>query len=241
MTERRSTFELFELAAQHMPQVEAQIVPGSYRWNVIDGLSGEQNLGIELGVAGGSFSRRMMDSGRFRRFWGVDSYSDGHDTAQYKQALRRIGMRRNYHLLRMTFADALDLFPDGFFDFVYIDGYAHSGEEGGRTMTDWYAKVKPGGILAGDDYDPLRWPLVAWGVHHLVQQVGAPLYVTDQVLDEAYNHYASWFFTKPAGSVTPRPDPRLVALGQEERLAVAEERARRGGTATAKDTPPTES
>jgi hypothetical protein len=239
MAEPRSSQELFDLAVQHMPDIEPQIAPGTWRWNVVDGLRGQDNLGIELGVAGGGFSKRMMDSGRFRRFWGVDAYSDHHDVAQFREALRTVGLDRNYHLLRMTFAEAFDLFPDGFFDFVYVDGYAHSGEEGGITILDWYAKVKPGGILAGDDYDPLRWPLVVWGVHNLVAQIGVPLQVTENILEGTYNNYASWFLTKPldAGPRVLNPDPVLQRLGIEERAAIAARKKARSGRA--KGTPPT--
>lgn len=28
------------------------------------------------------------------------------------------------------------------FDFVYIDGYAHTGEENGKTIIDWWRKVR---------------------------------------------------------------------------------------------------
>jgi hypothetical protein len=147
--------------------------------------------------------------------------------AQFRKALLTVGLDRNYHLLRMTFAEAFDLFPDNFFDFVYVDGYAHTGEEGGRTILDWYAKVKPGGILAGDDYDPVRWPLVVWGVHHLVSQLGVPLRVTEHVMDGNYSNYASWFLTKPMQETASplKPDPLLQAIGQEERDAVAARRA----------------
>lgn len=241
MTGNRALARVFAMAARHMPDVEVEVLPGTARWDVIAGLSGQSNLGIELGVASGRFSRKMVESGKFARFWGVDSYSDGHDTAQYKQALLRVGLLRNYALLRMTFSEALDLFPDAFFDFVYVDGYAHTGEEGGQTMIDWFAKVKPGGILAGDDYDPMRWPLVAWGVHHLVAQLGVRLSVTDQVQSQNYSRFPSWFLTKP---LTPpdkplMPDPVLVQLGREERQRVAVERAAR--EAAAKDSPPSES
>jgi hypothetical protein len=76
MTEPRTSDELFQIALQHMPDIEPEIVPGTWRWNVVDGLTGSDNLGIELGVAGGGFSRRMLNSGRFRRFWGVRGGSD---------------------------------------------------------------------------------------------------------------------------------------------------------------------
>jgi hypothetical protein len=107
MTEPRTSDELFEIALQHMPDIEPEIVLGTWRWNVVDGLGGSDNLG----VAGGGFSRRMLESGKFRRFWGVDAYSDHHDVGQYRQALQTVGLDRNYHLLRMTFAEAHLLFP----------------------------------------------------------------------------------------------------------------------------------
>jgi SAM-dependent methyltransferase len=165
---------------------------------------------------------------------------------QYRQALQTVGLDRNYHLLRMTFAEAHLLFPDEFFDFVYVDGYAHSGEEGGRTILDWYAKVKPGGILAGDDYDPVRWPLVVWGVHNLVAQIGVPLRVTEHILEGTYNNYASWFIVKPTDPDAPIPQPDLVLqkLGQEERIAVAARKAAQRAAKRAarlKDSPPRES
>ena len=120
-------------------------------------------------------------------------------------------------------------FPDNSFDFIYVDGYAHTGEEGGRTLIDWYAKLKPGGIMAGDDYDAQKWPLVVWAVHHLVAQLGLPLKVTDQVQDAAYNKYRSWFFTKPMepAAVTLTPSPALMNLGDMEKATKAEERKKR--------------
>lgn len=38
-------------------------------------------VGLELGVAGGESSRRMVASGRFALFFGVDMYADTHDVA----------------------------------------------------------------------------------------------------------------------------------------------------------------
>jgi len=171
----------------------------------------------------------MVQSGKFQQFFGVDVYGDTHDITEYKKALRTVGLRSNYHLLRMTFDDALDLFPDNFFDFIYVDGYAHTGEEGGRTLIDWYAKLKPGGVMAGDDYDAQRWPLVVWAVHHLVAQLGLSLKVTDQVQDAAYNKFRSWFFTKPVdvAAVSLTASPELVNLGDMEKAAKAEERKKR--------------
>jgi hypothetical protein len=217
---------LRDIAESQMPAISVEIVTGTERFDVINSLPAQKNLGIELGVAGGSFSARMMQSRRFKRFYGVDIYGDTHDISEYKKALRTVGLHRNFHLLRMTFDQALDLFPDGHFDFIYCDGYAHTGEEGGRTLRDWYAKLKPGGVMAGDDYDLAQWPLVVWAVHHLVAQLNVPLKITDVVSDTAYNRYRSWFFTKPPGPAPElQPCQPLMDLGDIEKASKAEQRA----------------
>ncbi len=119
---------------------------GHQRHDVIKIISeSKEMVGVELGVAGGGFSKRMVESGAFEHFFGVDTYADHHDTKEYKQALRSVGMFANYKLLRMTFDEALELFPDQSLDFVYVDGYAATGEEGGQTIFRWYNKVKVGG------------------------------------------------------------------------------------------------
>ncbi|MEZ5798835.1 MAG: methyltransferase domain-containing protein [Paracoccaceae bacterium] len=121
-----------------IPPAEVRLLPGTDRFDVVAPLPPAGNIGIELGVAAGSFSSRMVQSGRFAQFYGVDVYGDGHNTAEYKKALLAVGLWSDYRLLRMTFDQALDLFPDGYFDFIYCDGYAHTGEEGGRTLADWF-------------------------------------------------------------------------------------------------------
>lgn len=131
-------------------------------------------IGIELGVAGGWYSRRMCETGLFAEVYGVDVYGDRHDTAEYIRALKNVGLGQNYWLLRMTFQEALDVFPDEHFDFVYIDGYAHNGELRGKTMFDWYPKVKTGGMIAGHDYHK-KWPLVQAGVNALSEAVNQPI------------------------------------------------------------------
>jgi len=223
----------------HSPEVKAEArrltravtvnrLPGTRRFAVIDPLPPTGNVGIELGVAAGSFSSHMVQTGRFARFWGVDSYSDGHGVREYKKALQASGLWSDYRLLRMTFDQAVDLFPDNHFDFIYCDGYAHTGEEGGRTFTDWYPKLKPGGVFAGDDYDPEAWPLTVWAVNEAAAQLGVPLQVTDLVSDEPYNRYPSWFFVKPeTGPATLEFPDELDLIAQAEKQRIAEHRKRK--------------
>lgn len=47
---------------------------------------------------------------------------------------------------------ASTLFPDGYFDFVYIDGN-HNYESVKEDMHAWFPKVKKGGLMGGHDFD----------------------------------------------------------------------------------------
>ncbi|MFN7225132.1 MAG: class I SAM-dependent methyltransferase [Paracoccaceae bacterium] len=197
---------------------------GAYRHDVLQLLDKADNLvGIELGVAGGEFSRRMVASCRFRLFFGVDMYADTHDVAQYKQALRHVGLEAPYKLLRMTFAEALDLFEDESLDFVYVDGYAHSGEEGGETIWDWARKVRIGGVLAGDDYHK-DWPLVMEAVDRFAADTGFELCVTTETeTGGGYSLYPSWAMVK-TGPVTGQPPQDLLERGKSAAARVAAKR-----------------
>ena len=118
-----------------IPSVSPIIHEELPRHGVISLLTHTGAFGIELGVAGGHFSARMVQSDIFKHFFGVDLYEDHHDVTEYKSALKLIGRLDKYSLLRMSFDDALDIFDDQSLDFIYIDGYAHTGEEGGSTYS----------------------------------------------------------------------------------------------------------
>lgn len=228
-------------AQAHTPEVPVRVMTGTDRLGVVDPLPPAGCTGIELGVAAGGLAARLLATGRFRHLYGVDAYADGHGVREYRTALQAVGLGAPYTLLRMTFDQALPLFPPETFDFVYCDGYAHTGEEGGGTLIDWYARLKPGGVMAGDDYDPEAWPLVVWAVNHLALQVGADLMLTDHVQEAAYSRYRSWFFVKPAEGPQPQPDPMLreIGLAEKERIAAvraARRKARRAEAAAARAT-----
>jgi len=188
--------KIHRIAQENMPEISVKILSNTYRYDVISPLSGNSNIGIELGVAQGVFSKMMVKSKKFSEFYGVDMYADHiHNTEEYKVALKSIGLLSNYKLLRMTFDDALDLFDDNFFDFIYIDGFAHTGEEGGVTLEKWYQKLKIGGILAGDDYH-MDWPLVMWAVNHFASQIDSEVSLTENIGESEYCQYPSWSLKK---------------------------------------------
>lgn len=177
--------------------VPRKMLAGFYRYDILRLLHGDDNVGVELGVAGGTFSERMIQSGRFRLFIGIDAYGDSsHDGNQYKAVLRRIGFAPNYRLLRMGFDQALDLFEDESFDLVYYDGYTQNAEQGYQAIRSWYGKVKPGGLIAGGDYHPDR-PLLCEAVGEFVRQTGEELMVTTVTEpDIDFAHYPTWCVRK---------------------------------------------
>ena len=148
-------------------------------------------IGVELGVARGDFSKELIKSKKFKILFGVDSYSlNQHNIDEYKFALKKLGMFSNYKLINMSFEKALDLFPDKSLDFIYFDGYAHTGQNYGKTILDWSKKIKPNGILSGDDYDK-KWELNKLIIDQFAKQNDFKLFVTDT--DKKKHIYSSWY------------------------------------------------
>jgi len=166
------------------------------RFEIFNKLSGDNNIGVELGVAKGNFSESAMYSNKFKFFYGVDSYTEfQHNSDEFLETKKKLAKFSNYKLLRSTFNDALDEFEDNSLDFIYIDGFAHTGNNGGEVIERWSKKIKVGGIIAGDDYDK-QWPLVIKVVNELIKQTKLDLYLTKITKSDPYSDYASWFVIK---------------------------------------------
>lgn len=216
---------IFDIASKETPNVEVVGKKGWLRHDVASALKGSQNVGIELGVARGIYSKRMVESGKFKRFYGVDSYSDIHNTEEYITALKHIGIENStFTLLRMDFESALAMFDDQYFDFIYVDGFAHTGEEGGKTLVDWFRKLKVGGILAGDDYHH-DWPLVTWAVNDLARKLDVAVHVTLGTESEIYCKYPTWFISKDSVHADIAVNPLLYRLGMQEKKRIQKKRA----------------
>ncbi len=111
----------------------------------------------ELGVAKGSFSDELLRARSDIHLYSIDRWAGdrGHDDGEFSAAralLARHGGRST--VVRKSFAEAVQDFGPGSLDFIYLDGYAHDGQDGGRTLESWWSRVKPGGIFAGHDYHP---------------------------------------------------------------------------------------
>jgi len=117
----------------------------------------------EVGVSiSANFKRYLY--GNPKVLVGVDLWKDdgipGHNDSLFTQKKldEYFEYARNYMLrfpsiriYRMLSHEAVENFPDGYFDLVYIDG-DHSYEGCKQDLEDWWPKVKKGGLFLGDDY-----------------------------------------------------------------------------------------
>lgn len=149
-------------------------------------------VGAELGVAAGDYSEAILRVPAVTRLYSVDRWGDHHDTAEYGRACRRLSaFGARSVVLRKTFEEAAAGFADRSLDFIYIDGYAHTGQEHGATLRQWWPKLKPGGIFAGHDYCPQYRATMAQ-VDRFAAWLGLPVHVTDG------DELASWVIRRPA-------------------------------------------
>lgn len=83
------------------------------------------------------------------------------------------GICHTWDFIRMGSVEAAATFPNASLDFVFIDA-AHDYENVLADIRAWWPKVKPGGVLAGDDY-------YFRGVKRAVEDVNLPGFVVEVV------------------------------------------------------------
>ena len=79
----------------------------------------------------------------------------------FKNNLKNCGVDEYIIPIQSTSLEAAELFEDNSLDFVHIDA-AHDYENVIADIRAWYPKVKPGGLITGDDY---IWGTVKKAVH----------------------------------------------------------------------------
>jgi predicted O-methyltransferase YrrM len=147
-------------------------------------------VGVELGVATGRYSLHLLNNSNINKLYCIDKWDDHHTVEEMESAKKRMETHKDRVIfMRSTFKDALNKFPDGFFDFIYIDGYAHTGQDAGETLRDWYPKLREGGLFAGHDYD-MAYPKTIEEVDKFTESIGKDFFVTDEV------KLPSWYFLK---------------------------------------------
>ena len=78
--------------------------------------------GVELGVASGHFSDHILKNSRLKLLFSIDRWNDHHTHEEYIRAANMLNQHRERSvILKMPFEEAIHLFKDELFDFIYID------------------------------------------------------------------------------------------------------------------------
>jgi predicted O-methyltransferase YrrM len=86
--------------------------------------------------------------------------------AEFTRNIEQFGVKDKISALSMTTTEAAAKFDPESLDLVLVDA-AHDYDSVKADLLHWYPKIKPGGILLCDDYEP-GWP----GVMRAVKTVG---------------------------------------------------------------------
>lgn len=119
-------------------------------------------VGVEVGVRDGTYSLVLCEANPQLKLYGVDPYisykgyrditkQSSFDRVEEEAREKLVPHARNYVFLKKFSVDAVREFADNSLDFVYIDGN-HDFYNVTTDIELWSKKVRPGGIISGDDY-----------------------------------------------------------------------------------------
>lgn len=159
-------------------------------------------IGIELGVLRGDYSVCLLENSQLDLLISVDAWCYPGFSAEDErhsaiERLKKFGSRSV--ILHAKFEEVLDFFPDGLFDFIYIDGF-HSLAAVTKDLADWWPKLRPGGVFAGHDYSPFKSSAIVEcrvieAVNEHVSKYSLDLYITDTA-DPIDTMARSWYCWK---------------------------------------------
>lgn len=112
---------------------------------------GSFRTGVEVGVASGRFSEHITTDGlRVSQWQMIEPYP----SRELKSRISKLVAKQpetQYELIVAKSLDAIALEKVGRMDFIYLDG-SHNYDNVKQELVMYYARVRPGGILAGHDY-----------------------------------------------------------------------------------------
>lgn len=111
----------------------------------------------------------------------------------YLQAREVQERRGNVVLLRMSSQEAVECFPDYFFDLVYIDAN-HVYEHARADVEAWWHKVRRGGVLSGHDYLEYDINGVRFGTKRAVDEFAESRSLSVHSTSE---EFPSWMVRRP--------------------------------------------
>ena len=125
-----------------------------------------EGKGVEIGVLKGDYSKIILERWHRGTLYLVDTWRhlseyidmNGQDDQYHYNCLIETcnnikPWQDRTHIIRMDSIKSAHLFPDEYFDFIYIDA-DHSYEGVAKDLEAWWPKIKKGGLFCGDDYIP---------------------------------------------------------------------------------------
>lgn len=181
-------------------ELRGNVDPGTNNRHEIALLAPEGSIGGEFGVDTGQLSERFLNLGHFSSFHCVDKWDDhAHSRNQYLAVTKKLMKYPEARIWRTTAQEFASLIPDSMFGFIYIDCYAHTGQDGGSVLEALWPKLQDGGLFSGDDYDKRHWPKTYAAVNQFAQRVGRTVNVRDEHCRSArvgMDKHPSWYFFK---------------------------------------------
>lgn len=151
-------------------------------------------VGAELGVAGGSNARYIMQLLNLSEFHLIDIWEDYGErnrieqrySSCYETVKTNFASYKNVQIHKAASLDKVKDFSDGQLDFIYIDANHTRMKE---DIEAWFPKIKSGGVIGGHDYTS-GWQEVKNDVDWWVDKLKI-----DGVKFQFYNEHPDWWIT----------------------------------------------
>jgi len=156
-------------------------------------------VGVEIGVNEGKYSEKIYNffSNKYDLEltlidpWEINDDFKGYGkqflVSAYQKVISKFGNKKNITILREPSNSACSRFDDESLDFVYIDGN-HDYKFVKEDLDIWYKKLRPNGVLFGDDYAR------SFGVHKAVSEFSFENKIVAKFSEDDYKNFA---FIKP--------------------------------------------
>lgn len=122
----------------------------------------EEIIGVEIGVMEGINALYLLEEPRIKRLYLIDNYkayfsgsnwfTQDQQDKYYLETIKK--MEQHFGRVRFIVKDSIwaaTIFPDQFFDFIYIDA-GHAYTDVMIDMITWWPKCKTRGVFGGHDY-----------------------------------------------------------------------------------------
>jgi len=164
--------------------------------------------GVEIGVAEGVFSEALCKGIPNLELYCVDYWtpyrgnrwggSRDRNEHHFKAATERLA-KYNTHIIKEMSMDAVKRFRNETLDFVYIDSN-HAFDYVMQDLIEWTKKVRPGGIVCGDDYYKMEKGGVVEAVDAYTKYHGIEITLTepyaDKIQDRGSQEQANYYWIK---------------------------------------------